>query len=358
MEQIEQIEQSYKKSKNIIWIIQSCLILILIVLIIFIMVNISRLQGTARVINYAGLVRGATQREVKLEITGNQNDELIKYLDDIIDDLKYKDGQYNLVNLRDNEYHDKLQILSDYWEELKKEIKAVREVGYQNTDIVKMSEIYFKMADETVSAAENYSERIAIKIRTLELLSVFDMLGLVILIIIQTIAAMKMSVLNKLLEQRAYTDAHTGLPNKDACEELLNNKEKVSEHTACLMFDLNNLKIINDTKGHSKGDQLIFNFAHLLRRVIPQEAFVGRYGGDEFMVVIYNTSKTEIEDILMQLSREKDSLNSRGNDMPIDYACGWAISDADSECTIQMLLDKADYYMYENKQAYKKSKKS
>lgn len=355
---MEKEEQSYKKSKNIIGIIQSCLILLLIVLIIFIMVNISRLQGTARVINYAGLVRGATQREVKLEITGNQNDELIKYLDDILDDLKYKDGQYNLVNLRDNEYNDKLYILSDYWEELKKEIKAVREVGYQNTDIVNMSEIYFKMADETVSAAESYSERIAIKIRTIELLSVLDMLCLVILIIIQTIAAMKMSVLNKLLEQRAYTDANTGLPNKDACEELLNNKEKVAEHTACLMFDLNNLKIINDTKGHSKGDQLIFNFAHLLRRVIPQEAFVGRYGGDEFMVVIYNTSKAEIEDILKQLSMEKDRLNRSDNQMPIDYACGWAISDADSECTIQMLLDKADYYMYENKQSRKKSEQS
>lgn len=355
---MEKEEQSYKKSKNIIGIIQSCLILLLIVLIIFIMVNISRLQGTARVINYAGLVRGATQREVKLEITGNPDDELIKYLDDILDDLKYKDGQYNLVNLRDNEYNDKLYILSDYWEELKKEIKAVREVGYQNTDIVNMSEIYFKMADETVSAAERYSERIAIKIRTIELLSVLDMLCLVILIIIQTLTAMKMAVLNKLLEQRAYTDAHTGLPNKDACEELLNNKEKVAEHTACLMFDLNNLKIINVTKGHSKGDQLIFNFAHLLRRVIPQEAFVGRYGGDEFMVVIYNTSKTEIEDILKQLSMEKDRLNRSDNQMPIDYACGWAISDADSECTIQMLLDKADYYMYENKQSRKKSEQS
>ena len=351
---MEKEEQSYKKSKNIVGIIQSCLILILIVLIIFIMVDISRLQGTARVINYAGLVRGATQREVKLEITENQNDELIKYLDDILNDLKYQNGQYNLVDLQDKEYHDKLQILSDYWEELKKEIKAVREVGYQNTDIVKMSEIYFKMADETVSAAESYSERIAIKIRTLELLSVFDMLGLVILIIIQTLAAMKMSVLNKLLEQRAYTDAHTGLPNKDACEVFLKNKETVAKHTACIMFDLNNLKIIND----SKGDQLILNFARLLRNVIPKEDFVGRYGGDEFMVVIYNTSKTEIEDILMQLSREKDSLNSRGNDMPIDYACGWAISDADGECTIQMLLDKADYYMYENKQSRKKSKQS
>ena len=94
-----------------------------------------------------------------------------------------------------------------------------------------MSEIYFKMADETVSAAESYSERIAVKIRTLELLSVLDMLCLVILIVIQTLAAMKMSVLNKLLEQRAYTDAHTGLPNKDACEVLLNNKETVAKHT-------------------------------------------------------------------------------------------------------------------------------
>ena len=351
---MEKEEQSYRKSKNIVGIIQSCLILILIVLIIFIMVNISRLQGTARVINYAGLVRGATQREVKLEITENQNDELIKYLDDILNDLKYQNGQYNLVDLKDKEYHDKLQILSDYWEEIKKEIKAVREAGYQNTDIVNMSEIYFKMADETVSAAESYSERIAVKIRTLELLSVLDMLCLVILIVIQTLAAMKMSVLNKLLEQRAYTDAHTGLPNKDACEVLLNNKETVAKHTACMMFDLNNLKIINDTKGHSKGDQLILNFARLLRNVIPQKDFVGRYGGDEFIAVIYHTSEAEIKEILKSLSREKERLNSCENQLPIDYACGWALSSDDMACTMQMLLDDADAYMYKNKQLCKK----
>ena len=50
----------------------------MVVLIVFMMVQINRLQGTARVINYAGLVRGATQREVKLEITGNQNAWIIK----------------------------------------------------------------------------------------------------------------------------------------------------------------------------------------------------------------------------------------------------------------------------------------
>ena len=51
------MQTNKKKSKNIIGIIQSVLILILVVLIIFMMIQISRLQGTARVMNYAGLVR-------------------------------------------------------------------------------------------------------------------------------------------------------------------------------------------------------------------------------------------------------------------------------------------------------------
>ena len=248
------MQTNKKKSKNIIGIIQSVLILILVVLIIFMMIQISRLQGTARVINYAGLVRGATQREVKLEITGNQNEELIKYLDDIFLGVRYQDGHYDLVKLNDEEYLEKLQIQSDYWDKLKKEIEAVRNKGYENTDIVNMSEIYFTMADETVSAAESYSEKLAIKIRIIELLSALDMLSLVILVIMQTLRAMQMAMQNRLLEQKAFIDAHTGLPNKSACNELLNKKDIITAPTACIMFDLNNLKIVNDTRGHSAGD--------------------------------------------------------------------------------------------------------
>ena len=77
----------------------------------------------------------------------------------------------------------------------------------------------------------------------------------------------------------ANTDSHTGLPNKSACEKILNNKEIIDEPTACIMFDLNNLKTVNDTMGHSSGDQLIMNFARLLRSVIPEEDFVEAHGG-------------------------------------------------------------------------------
>ena len=161
-------------------------------------------------------------------------------------------------------------------------------------------------------------------------------------------------VKNKLLEHRAYTDAHTGLPNKSACKELLGNKEIISEPTACIMFDLNNLKTVNDTMGHSAGDQLILNFARLLRNVIPEKDFVGRYGGDEFMAVIYHTSQTEVEEILKCLCLEKDRLNNREDKMLIDYAYGWALSANDGKYTIQTLLDKADSYMYENKKLCKR----
>ena len=220
-----------------------------------------------------------------------------------------------------------------------------------------MSEIYFTMADETVSAAESYSEKLAIKIRIIELLSALDMLSLVILVIMQTLRAMQMAMQNRLLEQKAFIDAHTGLPNKSACNELLNKKDIITDPTACIMFDLNNLKIVNDTRGHSAGDQLIMNFAKLLRSVIPEKDFVGRYGGDEFIAVIYHTSEAEIKEILKSLYREKDRLNSYENQIPIDYACGWALSAGDMACTMQMLLDNADAYMYKNKQLCKKYNK-
>ena len=55
-------------------------------------------------------------------------------------------------------------------------------------------------------------------------------------------------------------------------------------------------------------------------RQIPDKDFAGRYGGDEFMAVIYHTGKTEIEELLQSLCREKDRLNSNEAQIPINYA--------------------------------------
>ena len=151
---------------------------------------------------------------------------------------------------------------------------------------MEMSKQYFSYADDTVSAAETYSEMIADKIRMLEYLSAFDMILLIGLIIEQYFLSKKIAKANKLLKKKAYLDVHTELPNKSRCEELLQNSEFLSESTVCLMFDLNNLKIVNDSLGHAAGDSLISNFARILRNVVLAKDFVGRFGGDEFMVVL------------------------------------------------------------------------
>lgn len=341
------------KIRTVNMVIQSVLIIILVVLVANMMVQIKNLQGTARVVNYAGLVRGATQRAVKLEVTGNSDDELIEYLDDVLADLKYEDGEYNLVSLHDTDYQKKLDIQIDYWGKLKNEINNVRENGAGNSDIVDMSEMYFSLADQTVSAAENYSERIADNIRSIEIITVIDMAGLIVLIIAQMIQAVIIVRKNKVLEQKAYLDVHTGLPNKSKCEEVFQDARFIDRDVACVMFDLNNLKLANDTLGHSVGDQLIVNFARILRNVIPSKEFVGRYGGDEFVAVINDMSKEEVVGVLENLKAEIDDFNSHGKNIKISYAHGWAFSNDYTECTLRTLFDRADKHMYENKRLVK-----
>lgn len=335
--------------KKIGTILKTMLILFLAGLVIIMMVEIRKIQGTAKVVNYAGLVRGATQREVKLEIAGNANDDLMAYLDDILDGLKYGDGVYDLARLPDRTYQNGLDRQIEYWTKLKSEIISAREKGYKNTDVLDMSETYFKMADKTVSAAENYSERVAGIIRIVEILSVADIIMIVMLIIQQTIAGIRIKNSNKILEKKAYIDLQTGLPNKSKCEEMLHDYEYISEPVGFVMFDLNNLKRTNDTYGHAVGDQLITNFARLLRNAIPSKDFVGRYGGDEFIAIITQTTKEEILLIMEEVHSTVKHFNENIHKVEVSYAYGYAFSEDYSECTMKTLFNKADKHMYENK---------
>lgn len=347
-----------KRWRTFVTIVQSVLIIVMMVLVTSMIIQINRLQGTARVINYAGIVRGATQREVKLEIVGQKNDDLISYLDEILGGLKFETGKYHLVSLDDEVYQGNLDELMQYWQQLKEEIYLVRESGYESTDIVAMSEQYFRMADETVSSAERYSESIATGIRYLEIATAVDITIMILIMLVRSFEAVRIRRRNHQLEQKAFTDQHTGLPNKGRCEEFFHDTQLMEKPVACAVFDLNNLKIANDTLGHSVGDQLIANFARLLRNCVPPPNFVGRYGGDEFMAVIYDASRQEVEEILNQLQEEVEEFNrlhhGGGQFVEVSYACGWALSTEFPNCSFRVLFDKADKSMYENKMKKRK----
>lgn len=120
--------------------------------------SIKNLQGNARVINYTGIVRGATQRLIKKELNHISDDNLINKLDEIIQSLIYGEKKSNIIQLKNNEYQTLLAQMQSSWTDIKKEIFKFRN-GSHSDKLYQLSEDYFELADKTVSAAEKYTEK-------------------------------------------------------------------------------------------------------------------------------------------------------------------------------------------------------
>ena len=104
-------------------------------------------------------------------------------------------------------------------------------------------------------------------------------------------------------EYHAYHDFLTGLPNRRYFKEELNrrlieSKEKSIRHVAVLFMDIDRFKDINDTLGHSKGDQLIQLIANRIKECLPlSNSFLTRQGGDEFVILFSDFTPEEVEHI-------------------------------------------------------------
>lgn len=116
----------------------------------------------------------------------------------------------------------------------------------------------------------------------------------------------------KKLRTLAYTDALTGVYNRNAYNMHISEFKRLEiNHTmGIILFDVDNFKCINDSKGHLAGDDVLIYVANSLKRVFPNpKNNVYRIGGDEFAVISRNTNETEIIDSLIVLRKilEKES---------------------------------------------------
>lgn len=139
-------------------IIPAILTIALIISGFFALYSIGNVQGNARVVNYTGIVRGATQKLVKKELNGDQDDALIERLDGIIAGLRTGEGDYNLIYLKDKAYQDQMAVVEKKWTEIKSEIQNVRK-GTDHAILYQLSEDYFTETDIAVRDAEIYTER-------------------------------------------------------------------------------------------------------------------------------------------------------------------------------------------------------
>ena len=316
---------------------------LLIVLILIIIMMVSRIQGTARVVNYAGLVRGKTQRIIKLEDARIPQDEMIADVEGYIEGLRFGSEELNLVSLDDKAFQVKMEELDDYFDTLKQEIYLVRQVGYENTNIIEKSEIFFSLCDVATGLAESYSQRIATRLKQFELMTIVDIVVLVFMILYELFKAFRYAKANRELKSKIYLDEATGLPNKNKCEEILTLE--VEQNMAICVFDLNNLRIINNQQGHERGDLYIHSFAKSLRKGVDENQFVGRYGGDEFIAFFKDVTREDVKRNLENIKRVCDHCT----EMPLSYAAGFAYSNDFSGLTMRELFCQADKNMYIDK---------
>ncbi len=156
----------------------------------------------------------------------------------------------------------------------------------------------------------------------------------------------------------AYRDGLTGVKNKTAYQETVANLEEKTRtgrpEFAMIVFDINNLKTINDTQGHDFGDILIIDSCKLICKVFKRSP-VYRIGGDEFVVILENDDFENYEELLARFNTALDDYNRHARpDGRISIARGIAIYEENVDLTVSDVFKRADDAMYQNKIQMKK----
>ena len=113
---------------------------------------------------------------------------------------------------------------------------------------------------------------------------------------------------NRELERLSISDGLTGLFNHRHIHALLNEEferaDRTAERLTVAMFDLDRFKSVNDTHGHQAGDRVLEQLADILRESAREIDRIGRYGGEEFMVLLPDTSIDDAEVFVERVRRE------------------------------------------------------
>ena len=162
------------------------------------------------------------------------------------------------------------------------------------------------------------------------------------------------SAQQRLLEQMAYVDELTGLSNRRRCEETLLDLKQRAIPYAVLSLDMNFLKKVNDSLGHEKGDALLKRFAEMLMEVYGLHGTVGRMGGDEFIVILPEITREEVESLVEHMKATMLRMNVNTTQLKLSTAYGVAMSDeVGKDQDAHAVYRLADERMYENKRQSK-----
>lgn len=157
------------------------------------------------------------------------------------------------------------------------------------------------------------------------------------------------------LAQLAYRDVLTGLYNRAKCEAIFEVLDNSVSDYAIVSIDMNGLKTVNDSYGHSAGDSLLSHFAKAFKKAFDGIGTAIRMGGDEFVAVVRSEHLKDLDEAIEEMKRQEKIYSS---DLPVelDAAYGIAFRGNDGSVKAMDVYRMADAKMYQMKVASKKNR--
>ena len=263
-------------------ILAAVALMILTMIMIF---DITKLQGTARVINYAGIVRGATQRLVKLEMSGYPNQVLEDYLNNIIYGLRSGSDAMHLVEIHDAEYKKVLDDTITTWNMIRGELFDLHMDQGDRERLISLSEQHFALADRMVSRAEVYSQSIATRIEKVQLGIIICIIFIVAVLLHQILRILFVVSRHKDFRQR---DSVSGLYKKNYFFQHADKEIQAHPDVAYTAFCtyIEHYNALSERYSYQKCNVMMQELAELLTRHVPDYAAGGRLASETFAFLL------------------------------------------------------------------------
>ena len=158
----------------------------------------------------------------------------------------------------------------------------------------------------------------------------------------------------QLYEKLALVDFNTGVSSKTAwfyLVEKFDYEEHMGRIYCLIMFDMNNLKKLNDTLGHLVGDKVIKAFCDCMRETFGGKGEIYRIGGDEFICLLEDLDEDEVRALLAEFDRKV--ANQKESEQKFTVAYGWAMFKPHSREDFVQAQQRADSLMYDMKKRMK-----
>jgi diguanylate cyclase (GGDEF)-like protein len=158
------------------------------------------------------------------------------------------------------------------------------------------------------------------------------------------------------VQELAITDPGTGLYNRrkflELADQEFNRSTRYARSLSAIMIDIDHFKIVNDTFGHSIGDQVLIQLAQVCSTGVRQVDILARYGGEEFMVLLPETNAQEAAVIAERLRFSTEATSFTTTAGPLHITISLGVAELDKSCeSLNELVDRADFAQYASKDA-------